>query len=410
MTDDAAAPARLLVVDDNEANRDMLSRRLERRGYQVALAEDGAAALAAIEREPFDLVLLDVNMPGIDGFETLRRARTAKSPTELPIIMVTARDQREDIVLALEIGANDYVTKPLDFPVVLARVQTQLTVKSSVDTIRRLERDLARRNAELEEANQRMSSDLRSAAKLQQALLPTQPLLAPGVQTSHRYLPCDELAGDILNAFPINDDEVAFYLLDVSGHGVPAALLSVTLSRMLSPIPRQSSLVRAWKDGSYVAQTPRDVVHALNRRFQLDTNSDQYFTIIYGVLELKSRRLRYVSAGHPGPVLLTQQGEVRDLTGQSFPVGWLPDAEYRESEISMAPGDRLFVFSDGIPEAKDSQRALFGFERVEEALRRGARRPLDENVNELIGAATEWARSNFDDDACVLAIESQTVA
>lgn len=412
MIDPAPIPARLLVVDDNEANRDMLSRRLERRGYLVALAEDGLAALYAIEREAFDLVLLDVNMPGIDGFETLRRVRSTSSATELPIIMVTARDQREDIVQALESGANDYVTKPLDFPVVMARVQTQLSLKRSVDTIRQLERDLARRNGELEAANQRMSRDLQAAAKLQQALLPSQPLVASHVLTSHRYLPCDELAGDILNAFAVNDSEVAFYLLDVSGHGVPAALLSVTLSRLLSPIARQSSLVRSWRDGEYLAQPPRDVVHALNRRFQLDGGSDQYFTICYGVLNVATRQLRYVSAGHPGPLLASAAGEVRDLTGSSFPVGWLPDATYDEQCLTLAPGDRLFVYSDGIPEAKDAQRRLFGTARLSDALRAAAGLPLNASVDALIDAATAWAggEAAFDDDVCVLGLEPQTPA
>ncbi len=120
----------LLVVDDTDENRDMLSRRLERRGYDVLRAEGGEQALEIVAKEPVDLVLLDIMMPGMDGIEVLRRLRQARGQTELPIIMQTAKTDSEDVVEALDLGANDYVTKPIDFPVVLARVETQLRGKA----------------------------------------------------------------------------------------------------------------------------------------------------------------------------------------------------------------------------------------------------------------------------------------
>jgi CheY-like chemotaxis protein len=116
----------LLVVDDNEINRDMLSRRLKRRGYTVMVAVDGKKALKLIEENDFDLVLLDIMMPGIDGIEVLKILRERYSMVDLPVIMVTAKNQSEDIAQALNLGANDYVTKPIDFPVALARIQAQL--------------------------------------------------------------------------------------------------------------------------------------------------------------------------------------------------------------------------------------------------------------------------------------------
>ncbi len=136
----------LLVVDDNEMNRDMLARRLTRRGYTVAVAEDGHQALQMIEAQPFDLVLLDIMMPGISGLDVLKTARERYSMADLPIIMATAKDQSEDIVAALKLGANDYVTKPLDFPVLLARTQTQLSLKRAMEEIQRLAEQLELRN------------------------------------------------------------------------------------------------------------------------------------------------------------------------------------------------------------------------------------------------------------------------
>ena len=137
---------RLLVVDDNEMNRDMLSRRLKSKGYAVEMAEDGQQALDMLGKEPFDLILLDVMMPGISGLDVLRAVRQTKSRADLPIIMATAKDQSDDIVEALKLGANDYVTKPIDFPVCLARVQSQLALKRAQDQVKRLAAGLARRN------------------------------------------------------------------------------------------------------------------------------------------------------------------------------------------------------------------------------------------------------------------------
>jgi adenylate cyclase len=136
----------VLVVDDNEMNRDMLSRRLESRGYLVTVAEDGHRALVLVDEHRFDTVILDVMMPGISGLEVLRKIRETRSMSDLPVIMATARDQSEDIVEALRLGANDYVTKPLDFQVVLARLSTQLALKRQKDEIRRLAENLEVRN------------------------------------------------------------------------------------------------------------------------------------------------------------------------------------------------------------------------------------------------------------------------
>jgi class 3 adenylate cyclase/ActR/RegA family two-component response regulator len=155
----AEAPARLLVVDDNELNRDLLARRLKKRGYLVRVAEDGRRALDLLEREIFDLVLLDIMMPGVSGLDVLRAVRARHSVAELPIVMATARDQGEDIVEALGLGANDYVTKPLDFAVVLARVETQLSLKRALEEIRRLAQGLEIRNRFIRQAFGRYLSD-----------------------------------------------------------------------------------------------------------------------------------------------------------------------------------------------------------------------------------------------------------
>jgi len=148
-TPEAAKP-RLLIVDDVFDNRAVLGRRFERRGYQVVEADCGERALELIAGESFDVVLLDVMMPDLDGREVLRRVRFEHNSAELPVIMVTAKSQSEDVVEALTLGANDYITKPVDFAVALARVQTQVARKRAEDQAVQATEALSRANEDLE--------------------------------------------------------------------------------------------------------------------------------------------------------------------------------------------------------------------------------------------------------------------
>lgn len=397
----------LLVVDDNEMNRDMLSRRLTRRGHDVKVAEDGYIALEMLEKDAFDVVLLDVTMPGIDGYETLKRIRETKSPTDLPVIMATAKGETEDIVNAFELGANDYVTKPLNFPVVQARVQTQLSVKRSVDKIIQLERNLVARNSQLEVANKRMHNDLMAAARVQQAGFPTIPPTVDGVEFAWAYHPCDELGGDSLNVFQLDDQHVGLYVLDVSGHGVPAALLSVTLNRDLTPRKDNSCLVTEVGPlpPAVMATNPISLAEKLNRIYPMNFETRQYFTVLYGLLDVKARTFRFVGAGHPGPVHVgaSHQG-VREVTG--FPIGVVDEADYDDDLIQLEVGDRLFLYSDGIIEERNADGVMFTKERLVEAVHKARKLPLEASVQSIIEEVKTWCEpGRTTDDLTVLAFE-----
>jgi sigma-B regulation protein RsbU (phosphoserine phosphatase) len=404
----------VLIVDDNEMNRDMLSRRLQRKGYDVTIAHDGDRAMELIRDRRFDLVLLDVMMPGLNGLEVLKILRETHTATDLPIIMATARGESEDIVKALTLGANDYVTKPLDFPVVLARVQTHLALKQAAEQVKQLEQTLAGRNRELEQTNARlekvnlrMSRDLNAAARIQETFLPSEALRVPGLDFAWIYRPCDELGGDGLNVIPLGEKRIGLYILDVSGHGVASALLSVTLSRLLSRPPDPSSiLVRNGTVPNHSEITPpAEVADRLNRLFPHEMETGQFTTMIYGILDAASGEFRYVSAGHPGPVHLATGAEPVMLESQGLPIGLAEDA-YEERSVRLAAGDRLYLYSDGVSEAMDPTDEQFGYARLLRAIARGRSEPLQENVAALLGEVERWrGAASAQDDVAILAIE-----
>jgi len=388
----------LLVVDDNEMNRDMLSRRLARKGHTVDVAEDGHRALAMIEESDYDVVLLDIMMPGIDGYETLERIRADRDSGDLPVIMATAKDASEDVVAALKLGANDYVTKPFDFPVVLARVQTQLQLKRS-------------RQA-LAHAHGRMKKDLEAAARIQAAFLPTTAVVeADGLRCAWRYVPCDELAGDTLGIVPLDEKRVGVYVVDVSGHGVPSALLSVSLSRLLSADPGSSVLwtTDAGATESRIA-TPVEVMNELYRRFPYDVQTGQYFTMVYAVVDLENRRLTYASAGHEPMIVIgpNREPEYGSSTGQ--PIALVPamimKSTYEERTVDIGPGDRIYLYSDGIPEAHEAQGDQFGNDRLTAKLVELLGSDLDEGLPVVLEAVRAWQGGpHFDDDVTIIGVE-----
>jgi phosphoserine phosphatase RsbU/P len=271
-----------------------------------------------------------------------------------------------------------------------------------------LEQDLARRNEELLAANRHMKQNLDAAARVQRALLPAALPERKEVAFAWSFKPCEELAGDIFGVVPLDDEHVAVYVLDVSGHGVAAALLSVSVRHFLTSIPAAGSVL--WesipgKPGSQPAR-PAEVARQLNRRFPIEETSGQFFTILYGVLHLPSREFRFVSAGHPGPVHVPHGKPPELLRVSGFPIGITDEAIGEEHRLTLAPGDRLYLYSDGIPDAFNAAGEQFGSERLLDTLAQGRTAPLQESLTRLLTDLDQWGgATQLTDDVSVLAVE-----
>jgi PAS domain S-box-containing protein len=272
-------------------------------------------------------------------------------------------------------------------------------IQSDTTARKKAEQDLAR-------ANKRMSESLEAAAAIQRSLLPESMPEVAGVDFAWAFEPCYELAGDSLDAFRVDDENVAMYVLDVVGHGVPAALLSVTLSQILSFSRRRSRMAGkgSFADRQVIA-SPKAATERLNQLFPWNQESRQYFTLFYGVLHRPTRRLTYVTAGHPAPALLPERGPCRNLPVGGFPVGLVQRPEYEERTIDLSPGDRLYVYTDGLIEATRDDGCEFGAERLGEQIERGRELSLKKSVEALEATAEGWADGRLQDDLSILALE-----
>ncbi len=310
----AGQPANILVVDDTPANLQVLAGMLKDRGYKVRPVPSGALALLAAGRDPPDLILLDINMPEMNGYEVCEHLKGDDSLKAIPIIFISALTEQLDKVKAFAIGGVDYITKPFQMEELHARVETHLK-------LRRLQLELEETNVRLAKANRRMTRDLNAAAKIQETFLPCEAPHAQGASFAWIYRPCDELAGDGLNIIGLGDGMVALYILDVSGHGVASALLSVTLGRLLSPPSEPASILIGNEKclGQSAITPPSEVAGQLNRLFQFDPATEQLTTMVYGILNAATGEFRYVSAGHPGPVHLSSGADPVILESQGFP-------------------------------------------------------------------------------------------
>jgi sigma-B regulation protein RsbU (phosphoserine phosphatase) len=291
---------------------------------------------------------------------------------------------------------KDGTEVPLDIslsPIELDQGPMVIAAVRDITERKRAERDL-------HEADRRFRQDLDAAAAVQKSLLPKTLPIVDGFHFAWAFEPCERLAGDSFNVFMTDDRHVAFYLLDVSGHGVVAALQAVALTRVLAAAPWPLSVLRR-------IASPADVAAELNRQFPIDPDTWQYFTFLCGTLDLASSELRFASAGHPGPIYAPRDGPATTIHAPGFPIGFFPDARYEEHSLILRPGDRAYFHSDGATDATDADGLDFGKERLAQTLDGCRATGLEDSIVSVVSAVRSWCGDRpLHDDLTVLAIEA----
>jgi sigma-B regulation protein RsbU (phosphoserine phosphatase) len=381
----------LLVVDDNDDNRFTLTRRLAREGYtNLTSAVNGRQALERLRADKFDLVLLDVMMPEMNGYQVLEEMGADARMRDIPVIMISALDQIDSVVRCIELGAEDYLTKPFNPVVLRARVGTSLEKKRLRDEVR----------ASL----QRLERELDAARTLQLGMLPRAFPQWSQERPIHVHAimePAREVGGDFYDCFSSDDREFCFLVGDVSDKGAPAAMF----------MARARSLVRMAVDlrgqlAPNETRSPASIVATVNRELCQNNEERMFVSLFLGFLDTATGAVAYVNAGHPMPFVLHASGDVARLKSDpDVPLGIDRNGQYRDGHLTLAAADTLFVYSDGVPEAMNSSDELFGFDRLAASLAAHAKDLPCDLVSAVKGDVDGFAASAAKaDDVTMLAL------
>lgn len=378
----------ILIIDDDPTIRLTLQKSLKSQGYDVILAKNGEEGLAKAKELHPSLIICDWMMPIIDGLEVCRQIKNNVELANIYLILLTARDQEGDLVRGLEMGADDFLSKPPRINELRARVRAGLR--------------LCQVTEELQRQKRLVEQELSQASEYVQSLLPAPIIGEISIQSS--FLPSTQLGGDSFDYFWLDGDRLAFYLLDVSGHGIGSALLSVSVLNLM----RTRSLRRSrTSQGTTNFYSPSEVLRDLNNNFQMSVHNEMYFTIWYGVYDKKTHQLVYASGGHPPAVLISNQEipKIKLLKTAGLPIGMMPDVNYQEQVCEIDTDSRLYLFSDGVYEVSQADNSIWGFNALIDTF---IRTPSDRTsrIDYILACVKEAANNRpFEDDLSLLEVE-----
>jgi sigma-B regulation protein RsbU (phosphoserine phosphatase) len=369
---------RILIVDDVPVNVDILVAALKN-DYKLSVAIDGERALRAVEKDPPDLILLDIMMPGIDGYEVCRRLRAAEATRELPIMFLSALEDVANKARGFELGGNDYLSKPFEILEVKARVGSLLRAKAYADAVR--------------EARER---EMSVAREIQMGLLPSDIASTTSgteLDVSAVIEPARQVGGDLFEVLRADDDTLVVVIGDVMGKGIPASLFMAVTMTLLRSLARQH-------------RQPEEILRRLNDAIVVQNPRRLFVTMACLVFDLRSGRVTGASAGHNPLVLVPAAGEPREVFRSSgMVIGLMPARTYTSETLELASGDTIFLFTDGVGEAENPAEEQLGDERVLACLSSCAGRSSREGVQTLLTAVREFAAGALqNDDITIVAV------
>jgi len=365
----------LLVVDDNEMNRDMLSRRLLRQGHQVEMATNGREALDMIEAHKFDLVLLDIMMPEMNGYEVLEYIKTDPSLRHIPVIMITAVDEIESVVRCIELGADDYLPKPFNPILLKARINASLEKK-------RLRDQQVAYTHQLDLENRRKSDELEQARQIQLSMLPAAPPAIPYLDIAAQQKTASEVGGDYYDFFPQPNGKLFVAIGDATGHGVGSGLM-VAMTKASLMATEEAELT--------------DLIKKINRvltRIDLGRQLNMSLMVLEIVPSSNGNLTVRASGGGIPPIYVLRPGGIaEEVLISGLPLGVMEEASYTLTEFTLNPPDTMLLMSDGLPETFNSKRELLGFKQLKSALHQFdvTRLSAEQILEQVMAVGDDWA-------------------
>jgi len=382
---------KILVINDEEPIREVTRMVLQQNHYDVVLACNGQEGIAAAKANLPDLILLDIMMPGgMDGYDTCREFKKDPQIKDIPVIFLSSLTSPKDKIKGLETGGVDFINNIGDKGEFLARIETHLKIKS-------LTQALMTTNQQLLDKQKSLDDDLKAAALIQRSFLPPPCFTLENFNIAWTCVPCNPVGGDSLNIMPLNEDKVACYMLDVSGHDVPSAMVTVSVSQYLH---QQNTTHGA-------CLSPKEMMKALDKEYPME-RFDRYFTIFYMTLDLKQGQISYSSAGHPPAIWLKPNANFQLLSGCGTIIGIneFGSGTYDQWDAKLENGDKLFLYTDGVTEYPNAKGELFGQERFIDLLEKNKKENLSKIIYIIQETLKDFGQENIPrDDISMLGLE-----
>ncbi|MDT3322260.1 SpoIIE family protein phosphatase [Shewanella sp. SP1S2-4] len=381
----------VLVVEDTESERLFICNLLRQFGWLVESCNSAYAALAYLKHSSVHVVISDWRMPGMTGIELCQILKNVNLPPF--VILLTANNQTADIVLGIEAGADDFICKPFNPALLKVRMLAAMRIMQ-------LQQNLAKKNQLLHQGLEKetallntIQKDLISAAKVQRELLPRVQELPNNWQLHHRFQPANYLAGDTFQCFDLGENQLGFYLIDAAGHGITAALQSVSLAQRLS-----------MERTNWHQQSPNEIVNALNQELSDPDNTGRFVTLLLGKINTSNGEVQICSAGHPSPLLLTNSDCESLVLETELPIGIHSAIQYKNQNFKIKPGTRLILFSDGAYECKHEKFGIFGLDRLQQLCEKAKNLSSEQLLHHLSHALKLWQCNNIQDDISMMLI------
>ncbi len=336
----------IMVVDDEPVNRMILTKTFSDTDYRTKECASGEEAIAFLEDEVPDIILLDIMMPGIDGFEVCEKIKSNPRTFDIPVIIITALSDKISRLRGLQLGAADIITKPFDLPEIRLKVNLHLKMRNLY--------------LEVKKHNENIKKDILAARKLQMNLLPENNVdLNENYHFSYEYYPCDSLGGDFLDIFPLDDDTFCFYIADVSGHGVASSLVTIFLKEFFNQNRKKI------KD----TYDPGQILTLINKALININFEDRYMTLFVGLVNVKTNKLNWASAGPNTTPILFSKDSISFLENQAMAIGWLMDLTWDSHELDIPEDSFLMFYSDAAVELKNPMGDVLNAEGLLEMLK-----------------------------------------
>lgn len=396
----------VLVVDDSRMQRKIVTSALKKWGYRIMEAEGGEEALAICKNHDVNMVISDWIMPGMDGPEFCAAFRGLDRSEYGYFVLLTSKAETSEVAHGLDAGADDFLTKPVSFGELRARLRAG-------ERIMRMQSELLEKNEIVSDTLERLqvlhdslNRDLDEARKLQQSLVKDSVVQVKNGTVAMVLQPCGHVGGDLVGQFAISDTKIGLFSLDVSGHGVTSALMTARLAGYLSGGSRDQNVAMQKTDEGFEPRDPAETARILNDILLSELDTENYFTMALAILDLTTGEMQCVQAGHPHPLIQRRGGQVDSLGNGGIPIGLIPGAEFSSFTAKLEPGDRLFLYSDGLTECENQANQFLDEDGLIEILQVHREAKAPELLNDLTWELQRFnGEGDFADDVSALVFD-----